>query len=134
THASLRPFGAARTVADLARHDQWTHKALCEIGVGWNPGHRHTDKQFGQKAFHPLTSGMLWSRRAHGGPTHRPQLLLDGVVVSSTKSLLAVGRHEGAHAFLGPGDGLLIKRFALLSPLVPVLIVGKIVFPLVDIS
>ena len=41
----------------LAGTDQWANTALGQIAMGGNPRNRNKDKEFGQKAFNPLTFG-----------------------------------------------------------------------------
>jgi hypothetical protein len=78
-HPGLRALRTAGSPTDLAGNDQWAHTALRQIVVGGNARDRDKDKEFGQKAFHAFTSGVLRREGTHVGLAQVPEVLLEGM-------------------------------------------------------
>ncbi|HEX6554124.1 MAG TPA: hypothetical protein VF026_15270 [Ktedonobacteraceae bacterium] len=84
------PFGLRVPPMILQAIDQWAHTALRQIVVGWDARDRDKDKEFGQKAFHAFTSGVLRRKGPHVGLAQVPELLLEGMVLCHASQALFV--------------------------------------------
>ena len=90
SHPGLGAFRTAGTLTDLAGNDERAHTALRQIVVGRAARDRDKDKEFGQKAFHAFTSGVLRREGPHIGLAQLPELLLEGMVLChASQALLA---------------------------------------------
>jgi len=90
SHTGLGALKTAGSPTDLASNDERAHTALGQIVVGWNASDRDKDKEFGQKAFHAFTSGVLRREGPHIGLAQLPELLLEGMVLChASQALLA---------------------------------------------
>jgi hypothetical protein len=82
------PFGLRVSPTDLTGNDQRAHTALREIVVGRDARDRDKDKEFGQKAFHTFTEGVLRLVGTHVGAADSEQLLLEGMLLCHACLLL----------------------------------------------
>jgi len=117
---------------DLARNDERTHAALCEIVLSRCDWHCHEDEQLGQEAFDALTQGMQGRRRVRVESTQLPQLPFEGVLKLSSGGFLL--RRRQARIRPAAGDGPVIHGFDVLSPLLYVGVIGVLLFELVAIA